>query len=158
MLDSLKDQINAELLTFFQRVEKGGRIIPFMDEPITPLPLTRSRPEQIFPTLTPAQIRRIAAHGQRRKVRKGEILVEQGTRPFRFSLFLRVSLRPYVPGPVVKRLLRYSVPSSSPAKSTRFPTAARWRVFAYAKTETSSRWLAKTFWPSCRPTLNSARS
>src|SRR6266446_996637 len=47
-----------------------------MDEPITPLPLTSSRPEQIFPTLTPAEIRRIATHGQRRNVRKGEILVE----------------------------------------------------------------------------------
>src|SRR2546427_11443993 len=125
-----------------------------MDEPITPLPLTSSRPEQIFPTLTPAQVRRIAAHGQRRKVRKGEILVAQVDKAIPFFVVLAGELEAVRPGLVVKRLLRYSGPSSSPAKSTRFPTAARWRVFAYAKTERSSRWLAKTFWRSCRPTLN----
>src|SRR2546426_9958311 len=59
-----------------------------MDEPITPLPLTSSRPEQIFPTLTPAQVRRIAAHGQRRKVQKGEILVEQGDKAIPFFVVL----------------------------------------------------------------------
>src|SRR5439155_674019 len=59
-----------------------------MDEPITPLPLTSSRPEQIFPTLTPDQIRRIAIHGQRRKVRKGESLVEQGDKAIPFFVVL----------------------------------------------------------------------
>src|SRR5262249_140562 len=49
-----------------------------MDESRTPLPLTNSRPEQIFPGLTPAQIRRVTAHGHRREIRAGEILVEQG--------------------------------------------------------------------------------
>src|SRR5881397_3394243 len=69
-----------------------------MDEPITPLPLTSSRPEQIFPTLTPAQIRRIAAHGQRRKVRKGEILVEQGDKPIPFFVVLAGELEAVRPG------------------------------------------------------------
>jgi thioredoxin reductase (NADPH) len=44
----------------------------------TPIPLTISRPEQIFPTLTAAQIDRIAARGHKRAVHAGEILVEQG--------------------------------------------------------------------------------
>ena len=35
-----------------------------------------SRPDHIFPTLTPAQIARIAAHGTRRAVHAGEVLVE----------------------------------------------------------------------------------
>ena len=48
------------------------------DDPTTPLPLTRSRAEQIFPVLTPAQIGRIAAIGRRRAIRSGEVLVEQG--------------------------------------------------------------------------------
>lgn len=43
-----------------------------------PLPLTRSRAEQIFPTLTPAQISRIASHGHARAIERGEVLVEQG--------------------------------------------------------------------------------
>jgi thioredoxin reductase (NADPH) len=42
------------------------------------LPLTRFRPEQIFPKLTPAQIRRIVAHGHKRAILRDEVLVEQG--------------------------------------------------------------------------------
>ncbi len=42
------------------------------------LPLTISRAEQIFPTLTAAQIRRVAAHGHMREMQGGEVLVEQG--------------------------------------------------------------------------------
>ena len=42
------------------------------------LPLTSSRIEKIFPKLTPAQIRRVAAYGHMRAVESGEVLVEQG--------------------------------------------------------------------------------
>src|SRR3712207_5879206 len=48
------------------------------------LPLKSSLLEQIFPTLTPAQIRRIAAHGQKRTMRRGEVLIEQGDRNIPF--------------------------------------------------------------------------
>ena len=34
------------------------------------------RDDQLFPVLTPAQIARLAAHGQRRHVREGEVLVD----------------------------------------------------------------------------------
>jgi thioredoxin reductase (NADPH) len=45
----------------------------------TPEPLTlTARISQMFPTLTPAQMARIAVHGQRRPVRLGEVLVEAG--------------------------------------------------------------------------------
>jgi thioredoxin reductase (NADPH) len=37
-----------------------------------------SRPDHIFPTLTPAQIARVAAHGTVRAIQAGEILVEEG--------------------------------------------------------------------------------
>jgi thioredoxin reductase (NADPH) len=53
-----------------------------MTEPMQP---TLSSPaEQMFPTLTPAQIARIAAHGSVRQVRQGEVLIEAGdhTVPF----------------------------------------------------------------------------
>src|SRR2546428_6184042 len=36
------------------------------------------RAEHIYPTLTPAQVARIAAHGRRRQVERGEVLVEAG--------------------------------------------------------------------------------
>jgi thioredoxin reductase (NADPH) len=56
---------------------KGDPLIP-MPDTTTPLPLTRSRAEQIFPVLTPAQIGRIAAIGRMHAISGGEVLVEQG--------------------------------------------------------------------------------
>src|SRR6266851_7685912 len=49
-----------------------------MSDAIRGLPLNSSRTEQVFPTLTPAQIRRIAAHGHRRATQSGDVLVERG--------------------------------------------------------------------------------
>jgi thioredoxin reductase (NADPH) len=50
-----------------------------MADPIIAMPLTLSdRVGQLFPTLTPAQIGRIAAHGRKRQVQPGEILQEVG--------------------------------------------------------------------------------
>lgn len=43
--------------------------------PVAPL---AERAEQIFPTLTPAQIERMAAHGRTRSVTRGEVLTEIG--------------------------------------------------------------------------------
>ena len=48
------------------------------------LPLRSSRAERIFPTLTPAQIRRIAAQGHIRAMERGQVLVEQGDRDVPF--------------------------------------------------------------------------
>ncbi|HEX6904097.1 MAG TPA: FAD-dependent oxidoreductase [Thermoanaerobaculia bacterium] len=50
-----------------------------MTEPYVPPDLV-SRSEQVFPTLTPAQVARIAAHGRARPVQGGEVLVEVGDR------------------------------------------------------------------------------
>jgi hypothetical protein len=50
-----------------------------MTDTALPLALTLSSGvERMFPTLTPAQIKRIAAHGQVRSIRPGEVLVEAG--------------------------------------------------------------------------------
>ena len=56
------------------------------------LPLTSSRVEQIFPKLTPAQIRRIAAHGHLREIRRGEVLVEQGDNAVPFFVVVSAEL------------------------------------------------------------------
>ncbi|MDQ4146957.1 MAG: FAD-dependent oxidoreductase, partial [Pseudomonadota bacterium] len=40
--------------------------------------------ERMFPTLTPAQIKRVAAHGHMRPIRRGEVLVEAGDRDVPF--------------------------------------------------------------------------
>ncbi len=46
------------------------------------------RREQMFPKLTGKQIERIAGHGTRRRMRRGEILVEQGTHGMPFHVVL----------------------------------------------------------------------
>jgi thioredoxin reductase (NADPH) len=56
---------------------EGDLLIP-MSDTTTPLPLSRSRAEQIFPVLTAAQISRIAGIGRMRAIQSGEVLVEQG--------------------------------------------------------------------------------
>jgi len=44
---------------------------------------------QMFPTLTPAQIARVAAHGRKRRVEPGEKLVEPGQRDVHFYVILQ---------------------------------------------------------------------
>src|SRR5262245_3769869 len=49
-----------------------------VDPSLTPLAVTVSRPERVFPTLTPEQVSRIATHGRRRSTARGDVLVEVG--------------------------------------------------------------------------------
>jgi thioredoxin reductase (NADPH) len=49
-----------------------------MTESRAPIPLTTSRAGEIFPTLSEAQMQRLASHGVPRSVRSGEVLVELG--------------------------------------------------------------------------------
>src|SRR5258708_7365493 len=50
-----------------------------MTDKALPIALTLSSGvERMFPTLTPAQIKRIAAHGQVRSIQAGEVLIEAG--------------------------------------------------------------------------------
>jgi thioredoxin reductase (NADPH) len=49
-----------------------------MSETRRGLPLRISRAERIFPTLTPAQMSRIAPHGHMRLMQRGEVIYEQG--------------------------------------------------------------------------------
>ncbi len=62
----------------------GGPHIAMTDKtPIIPS-ATTSRADEIVPTLTAAQVERVAAHGRRRQVRRGEVLVEAGEPTARF--------------------------------------------------------------------------
>ena len=56
-----------------------------MTDTALPLALTSaSAVERMFPTLTPAQVKRIAVHGQVRPIQAGEVLVEAGARSVPF--------------------------------------------------------------------------
>src|SRR5262245_42360545 len=54
------------------------RVATMSDPSVTPLAVTVSRPERVFPTLTPAQVSRMASHGQRRPATAGDVLIEVG--------------------------------------------------------------------------------
>jgi thioredoxin reductase (NADPH) len=54
-------------------------------------PTTATRLEQVYPTLTPAQLARLAPHGRRRRVEAGELLVQAGEQTAR--LFVVVAGR-----------------------------------------------------------------
>ena len=61
-----------------------------MAEIVSPVkPVSPSRVEQIFPTPTPAQVARTAAHGRVRAVEPGEVLVEVGQQVMPFFVVLR---------------------------------------------------------------------
>jgi thioredoxin reductase (NADPH) len=59
--------------------------------PLQPLTPT-SRVEHLFPTLTPAQVARIAAHGQVRHLEAGEVVIERGGPNTRFFVVRTGSL------------------------------------------------------------------
>src|SRR5690349_3144419 len=57
-----------------------------------------ARAEQVFPTLTPAQIARIAAHGRKRRFERGEVLLEAGARVVPFFVVTAGSVEAFQPG------------------------------------------------------------
>src|SRR2546427_13154498 len=58
--------------------------MPQVAPPQPPAPPSGQRAEHIYPTLTPVQLARIAAHGRRRHVERGEVLVQAGEQTARF--------------------------------------------------------------------------
>jgi thioredoxin reductase (NADPH) len=65
-----------------------------MSDPLLPLQPTAASPtERLFPTLTGAQIARIAAHGQRRPIARGDVLVEVGDKAVPFFVVVRGEIR-----------------------------------------------------------------
>jgi thioredoxin reductase (NADPH) len=69
------------------------------------LPLKSSILEQIFPTLTPAQISRIAPHGHTRPMQRGEVIVEQGDRNVPFFVVVSGELEIVRPSGDVETLI-----------------------------------------------------
>ena len=101
-----------------------------MTDTALPLALTLSSGvERMFPTLTPAQIKRIAAHGKLRAIRAGEVLVEAGAHVGRSSCRSsssrqagsRLSGHPVAPRRSSRSMDRVSLP----ARSTCFQAAPR---------------------------------
>ena len=75
------------------------------DSSSTPLAVTVSRPDRIFPTLTPPQLARIASHGRRRPTALGEVLVEVGDRPVPFFAVLSGEVQVLRPSDTAETLI-----------------------------------------------------
>ena len=73
--------------------------------PTPTLPLTVSRSDQIFPTLTTEQIDRIGAYGAMRAVRAGEVLAEQGDTPVPFFVILSGEVEAVRPSGAIETLI-----------------------------------------------------
>jgi len=58
------------------------------DSVLTSPAVTVGHPDRVFPTLSPAQIARVARHGRRHAIAPGEVLVEVGQRPVPFFVVL----------------------------------------------------------------------
>jgi thioredoxin reductase (NADPH) len=69
------------------------------------LPLARARLEQIFPKLTPIQIRRIAQQGRTRTIDRGEILYDQGDSATSFFVVITGELEVLRPSGTVETLV-----------------------------------------------------
>jgi thioredoxin reductase (NADPH) len=62
----------------------GSPAMTARKQPVQPTKISRA--DLMFPTLTPAQAERIAAHGRRRRTQRGEVLVEVGDHAVPFFL------------------------------------------------------------------------
>lgn len=77
-----------------------------MSQTSVPIALTLANSaERIFPTLTPAQVKRIAAHGQVRSIRPAEVLVEAGAHSVPFFLVTAGRLEATLPSSKAETLI-----------------------------------------------------
>jgi thioredoxin reductase (NADPH) len=75
------------------------------DPSLTPLAATVPSPERVFPTLTPPHVSRIAAHGRRRPIVRGEVLVEVGDKAVPFFVVLSGELQALRPTDTAETLI-----------------------------------------------------
>jgi thioredoxin reductase (NADPH) len=75
--------------------------------PDSPVPLepVAARLQQLFPTLTAAQTARIAAHGRRRSVARGDVLVDVGDKGIHFFVVVSGEIHVVQPSPGTQRLI-----------------------------------------------------
>ena len=100
---------------------------------VTPLAATVSNPERTFPALTPPQVSRIAAHGQRRQTAPGEVLFEAGDRGVPVFVVLTGELQVLRPTDTGETVIVSYHRGQFSAKATCSPGAARSRDCAWPR-------------------------
>jgi len=79
--------------------------MPQVAPPQPPAPPSGQRAEHIYPTLTPVQLARIAAHGRRRHVARGEVLVQAGEQTARLFVVVAGRIDVVRPSPNVEEVM-----------------------------------------------------
>ena len=97
----------------------------------------------MFPELTAAQLRRIGSIGERRSVRKGEILFEVGEQNTRFFVVLEGGIEVVRPVAAREEPVVVHGPGSSPGRSTCSRRAAAWCGVGPWRTAVSSSSIAE---------------
>lgn len=110
--------------------------------------------EHVFPTLTPAQVARMAAHGRRRAVAANEVVAEADRSP-RVFVVTRGRLVAVQASGDRERVFRVLDPGQFTGEmSVLAGRRGLARPSAPSKREKSSRWTASSSWPSSRPTAS----
>src|SRR3989454_6268577 len=92
--------------------------MPQVAPPQPPAPPSGQRAEHIYPTLTPVQLARIAAHGRRRHVARGEVLVQAGEQTARLFVVVAGRIDVVRPSPNVEEVMATFGPGMSPGEVT----------------------------------------
>src|SRR2546428_9146102 len=71
----------------------GGAAVNASDPPLPLQSAATSHSEHLFPTLTAAQVQRIAGHGRRRAIARGEVLVDVGDKASPFFVVVSGELQ-----------------------------------------------------------------
>ena len=123
------------------------------------VPMTPSMPpEQLFPTLTPAQIERVRARGRVRRVAAGEVLAEAGRPVTQFFVVLAGQVdvvRPSYNGELL--VVRYEAGQFSGDVNQLSGRPSIVHIRAARRSAGDRARGARTCWPWCRGTPESAR-
>ena len=122
-------------------------------EPATRLPPPLSaREEEVFPTLTAAQLARLAAHGERRTVQAGDVLHDTSDHLARFFAVIQGRLEILSTADGVETIVTSPGAGQFTGEVACCPAAARSSGCARPRRARSSSWTASTCSRSCRPT------
>ena len=116
------------------------------------------RAEQMFPTLTPAQIARVAAHGRTRQVAAGEVLAAVGQATVPFFVITSGLVQIVRPSGETETLVVVHGPGEFTGEANML-SGRRSLVLGRAnETSGGDRARPRTSCRSCRPTASSAKS
>ena len=96
------------------------------NRPLSSHPTTPATADRVYPTLTGAQIARVAAYGRRRAIARDEVLVDVGDKTVPFFVLVRGELQ-VVQQPLSSGSPPPSAKAASPSRSFIRSSTSKWR-------------------------------